>query len=109
MTSKTEADHLAALEEVLKRLESAGLRLETDQCVFLAPSVIYLGYRIDAQGIHPVTEKVKAIQDAPQPRNVTELKSYLGLLTYYSRFLPTLRHTSPSVYATEAHCAVELE
>ena len=50
-------------------------------------SVTYLGYRIDANGLHPVHEKMKAIQDAPEPRNVTELKSYLGLLSYYSRFL----------------------
>ena len=98
ITGKTEADHLAALEEVLKRLENAGLRLKRDKCMFLAPSVIYLGYRIDAQGIRPVAEKVKAIQDAPQPRNVTELKSYLGLLTYYSRFLPNLSNTLAPLY-----------
>ena len=98
ITGKTEADHLAALEEVLKRLENAGLRLKRDKCVFLAPSVIYLGHRIDAQGIRPVAEKVKAIQDAPHPRNVTELKSYLGLLTYYSRFLPNLSNTLAPLY-----------
>ena len=98
ITGKTEADHLAALEEVLKSLENAGLRLKRDKCVFLAPSVIYLDYRVDAQGIHPVSEKVKAIQDAPRPRNVTELKSYLGLLTYYSRFLPNLSNTLTPLY-----------
>ena len=68
ITSKTEADHLAALEEVLKRLENARLQLKKDKCAFLAPSVTYLGYQIDAQGIHHVAEKVKAIQDVPQPR-----------------------------------------
>lgn len=68
--------------------------------------VEYLGYKIDAEGLHPVEEKVKAIRDAPSPRNVTELKSYLGLLSYYGRFmlhLPSvlaplyklLRHDSP--------------
>ena len=45
-----------------------------------------------------MAEKVKAIQDAPQPRNVTELKSYLGLLTYYSRFLPNLSNTLAPLY-----------
>ena len=57
-------------------------------------SVKYLGYRIDA-GVHPVEEKVKAIQEAPSPKNFTELKSYLGLLSYYGGFLPHL----PSVLA----------
>ena len=45
-----------------------------------------------------MTEKVKAIQDAPQPRSITELKSYLGLLTYYSRFLPNLSNTLAPLY-----------
>ena len=103
ITGKTEADHLAALEEVLKRLEEAGLRLKKDKCVFLAPSVVYLGYKVDAQGIHPVAEKVKAIQEAPRPRNVSELKSYLGLLTYYSRFLPNLSNTLAPLYQLLKH------
>ena len=98
ITGKTEADHLVALEEVLKRIENAGLRLKKEKCAFLAPSVVYLGYKVDAQGIHPVAEKVKAIQEAPRPKNVTELKSYLGLLMYYSRFLPNLSDTLAPLY-----------
>ena len=62
----------------------------------MAPSVTYLGYRLDAEGLHPLTDKVKAIEEAPAPRNVTELKSYLGLLTYYNKFLPNLAtHLNP--------------
>lgn len=87
-------------------MENAGLWLKRNKCVFLAPSVIYLGYRINAQGIHVVAEKVNAIQDAPQLRNGTKLKSYLGLLTYYSRFL---HHIRSSVEATEAHHTIEME
>ena len=44
-------------------------------------SVDYLGHRIDAQGLHPLPEKVQAIQEAPPPKNVLQLKSYLGLLS----------------------------
>ena len=87
---KTEEDHLSALEEVLKRLSQAGLKLRRDKCVFAVPSVVYLGHKIDAQGLHPVAEKVEALREAPIPRNVTEFRSYLGLLSYYSRFLPNL-------------------
>ena len=103
ITGKTEEAHLAALEEVLKRLSNAGLRLKRNKCIFLAPSVDYLGYRVDAQGIHPTAEKVKAIQEAPQPTNVSELKSYLGLLTYYSRFLPNLSTTLAPLYKLLKH------
>ena len=103
VTGKTEGAHLAALEEVLKRLSNAGLRLKRTKCIFLAPSVDYLGYRVDAQGTHPMAEKVKAIQEAPRPTNVSELKSYIGLLTYYSRFLPNLSTTLAPLYKLLKH------
>ncbi len=53
---------------------------------------------IDAQGLHPMPEKVKAVREAPQPRNVTELKSYLGLLSYYTKFLPNLATVLAPLY-----------
>ena len=98
VTGPTEAEHLAALEEVLKRLQAAGLLLKREKCTFMAPSVIYLGHKIDAQGLHPIPEKVKAVQEAPKPNNVTELKSYLGLLSYYSKFLPNLSAVLAPLY-----------
>ena len=64
--------------------------LKREKYVFLASSVQYLGYVIDAEGLHPMPEKVKAVQNVPSPTNVSELKSYLGLLSYYSKFLPNL-------------------
>ena len=85
VTSKTE-EHLSALGEVLTRLESAGLHLKKEKCSFLCESVTYLGHRIDANGLSPLPEKVAAVRDAPIPKNVAELKSYLGLLSYYSKF-----------------------
>ena len=54
---------------------------------FPSPSVVYLSHKIDREGLHPIPEKVKAVQEAPCPTNVPELKSYLGLLSYY-KFLP---------------------
>ncbi|XP_061594943.1 uncharacterized protein K02A2.6-like [Cololabis saira] len=50
----------------------------------------FLGYKVDASGLHPLPHKVSAIQKAPAPTNVTELRAYLGLLNYYNRFLPNL-------------------
>ena len=90
VTGPTDEEHLVSLEEVLDRIESAGLRLKRRKCSFMAKSVVFLGYQIDAQGLHPVEEKVRAVQEARDPRNVSKLKSYLGLLTYYSRFLPNM-------------------
>ena len=56
----------------------------------MVPSVPYLGHVIDSEGLHPLPKKVEAIHQAPTPNNVTELKSHLGLLTYYGKFLPNL-------------------
>ncbi len=98
VTGRNEQEHLASLGEVLHRLEEAGLRLRKSKCRFMLPSVTYLGYQIDAQGLHPVAEKVEAIREAPVPQNVSELKSYLGLLSYYSRFLPNMSSSLAPLY-----------
>ena len=98
ITGTTEEDHLSTLEKVLKRLQDAGLRLKRNKCKFMVPSVSYLGYQIDAEGLHPLPEKVAAVQSAPVPKSVTELKSFLGLLTYYSKFLPNLSTTLSPLY-----------
>lgn len=52
--------------------------------------VRYLGHKINAEGLHSVADKTEAVQAAPVPTNVTELKSYLGLLSYYGKFSPNL-------------------
>ena len=90
VTGTTEEVHLNTLNEVLNCLKKAGLRLKKSKCHFMLPSVVFLGHKIDAQGLHPLPEKVKAIKDLPKPRNVSELKSYFGILSYYSKFLPNL-------------------
>ena len=59
----------------------------------MAKLVQYLGHIIDAEGLHPIADKVEAVQKAPPPKNVSELKSYLGLLSYYGKFLPQLAST----------------
>ncbi|KAI4892783.1 hypothetical protein NFI96_006341, partial [Prochilodus magdalenae] len=90
VTGTDEEEHLRNLEEVLTRMEKAGLHLRKDKCSFLQREVQYLGHRVDAQGLHPLESKVQAIVGAPSPKSVSELKAYLGLLNYYGRFLPNL-------------------
>ena len=52
--------------------------------------VEYLGQKINSQGIQPIQEKVRAIADAPSPKNVSEVRSYLGMINYYQKYLPNL-------------------
>ena len=65
---------------------------------FMEPSVSCLGHRIDAEGLHPLPDKVQAVVDAPDPQNVQELKSYLGLLSYYGKFFSNLLSVLASLY-----------
>ena len=89
----SEADHMQKLEQVLSRLSSAGITLKRSKCIFATTSVEYLGHIIDSTGLHPSPAKVQAIQKAPAPTNITELRAFLGLVNYYHKFLPNLSST----------------
>ena len=87
-TTKTE--HLSNLENVLQRLQKYGIRMKKSKCSFLRGLVEYLGHRVDAEGIRATPEKVAAVVNAHVPQNVQQLRSFLGLLNYYRKFLPNL-------------------
>ena len=98
LTGANEEEHLKTLSLVLDRLRKAGFRARKSKCQFMVQSVSYLGHLIDQFGLHPLQEKVKAVKEAPSPKNVSELKSYLGLLTYYSKFLPNMADVLAPLY-----------
>ena len=85
VTGRSDKEHVENLKRVLQSQQKHGVRQRRD-----VKSVEYLGHTINAEGVHTTTKKVKAIVDAPSPRNVPELKSFLGLLNYYGKFLPNL-------------------
>ena len=90
VSSADEDSHLRALEEVCNRLEKHGFRLKLEKCEFLLKSIEYLGHVVSKDGIHPVPSKVEAIVKAPTPANVQQLRSFLGLINYYGKFIPNL-------------------
>lgn len=90
VTGLDQEEHLHNLSQVLERLEKHGFRLKQSKCEFLQDSVIYLGHKIDGEGIHPIPSKVEAISNAPEPQNLQELRSFLGLLNYYGKFIRNL-------------------
>ena len=90
VTGATESEHLHNLEKLLQRLQEHGIRVNKAKYSFMCTEVQYLGHRIDAEGIHPNDSKLQAIQQAPAPKNLQELRSFLGLLNYYGRFIPNL-------------------
>lgn len=64
ITCKDNVTHLKNLKEVLSWLEKAGLKLRKDKCLFMVPAVTYLGHKLNAECVHPVQDKFKAIQEA---------------------------------------------
>ena len=88
ITGKYEEKHLATLEKVLDRLETAGLHLQRKKCHYLMSSVKYLRHRMDTQGLHPTEEKLRAIKDAPE-LNVGRAEGIFGyamiLLQFHSK------------------------
>ncbi|UYV60338.1 K02A2.6-like [Cordylochernes scorpioides] len=87
VTGKDEMEHDLRLREVLKSIQRMGLTLKKEKCEYKKSSLIFLGCRIDAEGIHPTEEKCEAIKNFPKPENKKELQSFLGLLNFYSKFL----------------------
>ena len=90
ISGKTEEEHLDNLRRVLLKLKEHGIRAKKAKCTFLKTSVRYLGHVIDTDGLHATDDKIKAIVNTPHPRSVAELRSFLGLLNYYGRFIPNL-------------------
>ena len=98
ISGETEATHLKTVEEVPGKLNKAGLRLKREKCAFMLNSVEYLGHNISADGLRPTEEKIRAIAEAPAPRNVAQLCSFLGLVNFYGKFLPQLSSTLSLLY-----------
>ncbi len=90
ITGKTDEEHFENLRKVLTRLRENGIKIKKSKCHIGKSMVKYLGHKIDAEGIHATDEKIKAISKAPSPKNLTELRSFLGLLNYYGRFIRNL-------------------
>ena len=104
VSGKTPEDHLVKLEAVFAHLKEAGLRLKHEKCYFMLPSVENLGFKISAEGLQPTAEKIKAVQDAPPPKDISQLKSFLGLVNYYGKFLPDLSSVLAPMYRLLQKC-----
>lgn len=80
-------DHNHKLIEVFERLRKHNLKLQPGKCEFLRKELIYLGHKICQDGVRPDPSKVAAVQNFPTPKNQTQVKSFLGLSSYYRKFI----------------------
>jgi len=85
--SETFEEHLQHLAIVFQRLRDAGLRLNPEKCEFVRKSLHFLGHVVSEEGLGPDPSKVNKVQDYPVPTNVRDLRGFLGLASYYRRFI----------------------
>jgi hypothetical protein len=82
-------EHLLNLWKVFQRFQEARLKLNPEKCQLLRKEVQYLGHTVSPERITTDPEKLKAMQEWPNPKNRHEIRSCLGLCTYYRRFIPS--------------------
>ncbi|KAJ9532359.1 hypothetical protein QJQ45_010456 [Haematococcus lacustris] len=85
--SRSEAEHLEHLRTVLGLLRQHQLYANLSKCAFFLPSMDFLGHIISAAGIHPDPAKIRAMVEWPVPRNLNDLRSFLGSANYYRRLI----------------------
>ncbi|XP_058122771.1 uncharacterized protein K02A2.6-like [Anopheles ziemanni] len=89
---RTASEHNESLFAVLNRMQEYGFTLRASKCAFEKAQIKYLGHIIDGHGIRPDPEKVATIANLPEPKDVTGVRSFLGAINFYGKFIPNMRN-----------------
>ena len=90
ITGKNDKEHLNNLSKVLQRLEEFNRRANKSKCYFFEDKIEYCRHNIDKHGLHKTQKKVEAVLNTLEPKTVTEVRAFLGLVNYYYKFLPNI-------------------
>ena len=98
VTGRNDVEHLQTLDKVYKLIKERGLNINLQKCQFMLKEINFLGYKLCQEGLRPHEEKVRAVKKAPKPQNVQQLKAFLGLINYYSKFIGNLSRVLSPLY-----------
>ena len=87
VTGKSFTEHIDNMKKVFGRLKEGNLKLNSGKCQLFRKEVKFLGHIVSANGISTDPEKVQAVREWPTPRTVKEVRSFLGLCSYYRKFI----------------------
>ena len=85
--SRSFEEHVENLKEVFERLKEANLKLSPKKCHFFKKQVKFLGHIVSENGVSTDPSKIQAVKDWPVPKNVKEVRSFVGLTSYYRKFI----------------------
>ena len=86
--SRTPEEHVHRLRAVFEKLKAASLKLKPSKCDFFKKEIKYLGHVVSEEEVSTDPDKIKSVREWPQPTTVTEVRSFLGFVSYYRRFIP---------------------
>lgn len=88
IASENETEHVEHLRQLFERLDQYGIMVNPTKCVFAKSELKFLGYSVSEQGTKPLQEKVQAIREFPKPKQIKQLRRFLGMVNFYRRFIP---------------------
>lgn len=94
---RSKEEHDERLRRVLDQAQRSGLKLNKNKCQFGVREITYLGERLSEEGIQPDKEKIRAIDEMPEPRDKKDLQRALGLINYLGKFVPNLSANTKSL------------
>jgi len=108
--SKDPNKHLADIQTVLQLLKKENLKIQLDKSYFFKNEVNFLGFKISDKGVEPNPKKVEAIKNFPIPKTQKEIKSYLGMIGYYRKFIPNFsKLTKPLTQCLKKDSKINIE
>src|SRR6185295_16510235 len=96
--SRTLIEHYHHLERVFQLLLDAGLKLNLDKCDFFKKQILFLGHLVSGEGIKPNLVLVDKIKSCPAPKTKRQVRSFLGLASYYRRFIQNFSRIAKPLY-----------